>query len=308
VGPGDEVLTSPFSFFASASCAYKVGARPVFADIEPDGFNLDPEQAERALTPRTRAVLPVHLFGQCADMDALGELCARRGLALVEDAAQALGATYRSPGSSADRHAGTLGQLGCYSFFPTKNLGGFGDGGMIVTADGELAERLRLLRVHGGRQMYHHRYVGWNSRLDALQAAVLRVKLPLLAGWCQARAERAARYDRAFRESGLVDSGKVRLPGRSPAASHIFNQYTLRVVERDRLGEHLRRAGIGYGIYYPVPLHLQECFRELGYVAGDFPQAERACGEVISLPVYPELDERQQARVVEAVMSFYRAA
>ncbi len=305
VSVGDEVLTSPFSFFASASCAYRVGARPVFADIDPETFNLDPESVQAALTERTRAMLPVHLFGQCAPMDELLDIAEGAGIAVVEDAAQALGATYDSESLGATRHAGTLGTFGCYSFFPTKNLGGFGDGGMVVTSDRALADRVRLLRVHGGQQMYHHRWVGWNSRLDALQAAVLRIKLPHLEQWCARRAENGDRYDRWLTDSGLVESTRVRLPRRSDRASHIFNQYTLRVERRDDLREHLRRRGIGHSVYYPVPLHLQECFRELGYTEGDFPRSERACREVVALPVYPELTTEQQERVVSAIVDFY---
>ncbi len=301
LGPGDEVVTSPFSFFASASCAYKVGARPRFADIDPRTFNLDPERAEAAIGDRTKALLPVHLFGQCADMDAFLDIGARRSLPVVEDAAQALGAGFR------ERSAGTLGILGCYSFFPSKNLGGFGDGGMLVTSDDALAERLRILRVHGGRQMYHHKYVGWNSRLDALQAAVLGVKLPHLDRWSEGRAANAARYDQWFRETGLVESGALRLPERDPKARHIFNQYTLRVERRDELRRHLDAAGIGHAVYYPVPLHLQPCFADLGYAEGDFPASERACREVVSLPIYPELTPAQQEQVVSAVAEFYPA-
>ena len=307
LGPGDEVVTSPFSFFASASCAYKVGARPRFADIDPRTFNLDPERAEAAIGDRTKAVLPVHLFGQCADMDAFLDIGSRRALPVVEDAAQGLGAGYRSTALGAERSAGSLGRLGCYSFFPSKNLGGFGDGGMLVTSDDELAERLRILRVHGGRQMYHHKYVGWNSRLDALQAAVLAVKLPHLDRWSEGRAANAARYDQWFRQTGLVESGAVRLPERDPKARHIFNQYTLRVEKRDELRRHLDAAGIGHAVYYPVPLHLQPCFADLGYHEGDFPAAEQACREVVSLPVYPELTPAQQEQVVSAVAEFYPA-
>jgi dTDP-4-amino-4,6-dideoxygalactose transaminase len=306
VEPGDEVLTSPFSFFSSASCASKVGAHPAFADIDPHTFNLDPAEAEARITPKTRALIPVHLFGQCADMDAFLDLAARRSIPVIEDAAQALGAAY-SGRSAGARKAGSMGLLGCYSFFPTKNLGGFGDGGMVVTSDPDLDERLRLLRVHGGRQMYHHRYVGWNSRLDALQAAVLRVKLPRLDAWSRARSANADRYDRWLEQAGLVEAGRVRLPRRDPAGTHIFNQYTLRVERRDELSRHLAGRGIGSSIYYPVPLHLQECFASLGYREGDFPHAERACREVISLPVYPELTAVQQERVVAQVAAFYRA-
>ncbi len=307
VGPGDEVLTSPFSFFASASCAYRVGARPRFADIDSETFVLDPQSVASAMSPRTRVILPVHLFGQCAPLDALQEIADQHGIPLVEDAAQALGATYRSEARKATMGAGAVARVGCFSFFPSKNLGGFGDGGMIVTSDTELAERLRLLRVHGGRQMYEHRYVGWNSRLDALQAAVLEVKLRHLDRWSLSRAANADRYDRWLAESGLVSEGRVRPPQRDDRSSHIFNQYTLRVERRDELRRHLSGSGIGCSVYYPVPLHLQECFRELGYVEGSFPRAEQACREVISLPIYPELTEDQQQRVVGLISDFYRA-
>jgi len=300
VGDGDRVLTSPFSFFASASCAYKVGARPQFADIDAATFNLDPQKVAEAMTSETRAMLPVHLFGQCAAMDELSRLAADRDVVVIEDAAQALGATYKS------RRAGAVGRAGCYSFFPTKNLGGFGDGGMIVTDDDALADKLRLLRVHGGKQMYHHRWVGWNSRLDALQAAVLEVKLAHLDRWSAGRAENAARYDAWFAESGVTDDGQVTLPKRFADSSHIFNQYTLRVTRRDELRAHLNAAGIGHSVYYPVPLHLQECFAELGYAEGDFPVAEQACREVVSLPIFPELERAQQRRVVDSVVEFYR--
>ncbi len=305
IGDGDEVLTTPFSFFSTASCAYKVGARPVFCDIDPTTFNIDPGRVEDAWTPNVRALLPVHLFGQCADLDPLLEIARRHDAVLIEDAAQALGARYRS-GSGDERHAGATGTVGCYSFFPTKNLGGFGDGGALVCNDAEIADRLRQLRVHGGQQMYHHRWVGWNSRLDAIQAAVLKIKLPRLDGWSAGRAQNADRYDRWFAECGLVERGCVRLPQRSANASHIFNQYTLRVENRDGLREHLNSAGIGHSVYYPVPLHLQECFGELGGRVGQFPHAEQACREVLALPIFPELTEEQQRRVVDAVDAFYR--
>jgi dTDP-4-amino-4,6-dideoxygalactose transaminase len=305
VGEGDEVLTTPFSFFATASCAYKVGARPVFCDIDPDTFNIDPARVEDAITSRTRAMLPVHLFGQCAEMDTLCEIAERRGIAVVEDAAQALSATYRSESRNATLQSGAIGQLGCYSFFPSKNLGGFGDGGAVVTRDGGLAERLRKLRVHGEKTSYHHVWVGWNSRLDALQAAVLRVKLPHLASWSEARARNAERYNGWFAEAGLVESGQVRVPVAAAHSAHIYNQYTLRVERRDALREHLNAAGVGHSVYYPVPLHRQECFRDLGYGEGDFPEAARAAAEVVSLPVYPELTEGQQQRVVETIAAFY---
>ena len=307
VGLGHDVVTTPFSFFSTASCAYKVGARPRFADIEAHTFNIDPERLDAAIGPRTRALLPVHLFGQSAEMDVVLEIGERHGLPVIEDAAQALGATYESARTGAVLHCGAMGRIGCYSFFPSKNLGGFGDGGMLVTSDDGLAERLRELRVHGGRQMYHHREVGWNSRLDALQAAVLRVKLPHLDRWSAGRAENAARYDRLLAESGLLETDRVRLPAREARARHIFNQYTLRVERRDELKQHLDAAGIGNSVYYPVPLHLQECFRELGHREGDFPEAERACREVLALPVYAELEPAQQEQVVGAIVAFYRS-
>ena len=306
VGPGDEVLTTPFSFFSTASCAYKVGARPTFVDIDPVTFNIDPERVEDGIGPKTKALLPVHLFGQSAEMDALLEIGRARGLPVIEDAAQALGATYRTAATGQPVHCGAMGTLGCYSFFPTKNLGGFGDGGMVVTSDENLADRVRELRVHGGRQMYHHKWVGWNSRLDALQAAVLKVKLPHLNDWSAERAANADGYDRLLTESGLVESGAVQLPVRTDEARHIFNQYTLRAERRDELKQRLGERAIGCSVYYPVPLHLQECFQELGYKEGDFPHAERACREVISLPIYPELTGEQQQRVVEEIVDFYR--
>jgi dTDP-4-amino-4,6-dideoxygalactose transaminase len=236
------------------------------------------------------------------------ELAGKNGVAVVEDAAQALSARYRAGEEDDWVRAGALGTLGCYSFFPSKNLGAFGDGGAVVTSDEELAEKVRLLRVHGGRQMYHHRWVGWNSRLDSLQAAVLRIKLPRLDGWSRGRADNAARYDLMFADAGLVESGHVVPPARSVRCDHIYNQYTLRVRDRDGLRKHLQDNGVGHSVYYPVPLHLQDCFRELGYVEGDFPVAEKACREVISLPVYPELTGAQIERVVEAVTGFYRGA
>ncbi|MDH3626637.1 MAG: DegT/DnrJ/EryC1/StrS family aminotransferase [Acidobacteriota bacterium] len=303
IGPGDRVLTTPFSFFATASCAYKVGARPSFADIDPETFNLDVDAVDDAIDGSTRALLPVHLFGQCADMTRLTKLAARHELPLIEDSAQALGARYRLDG--VERHAGAMGAVGCYSFFPTKNLGGFGDGGMMVTSDGDLADKLRQLRVHGGQQMYRHRWVGWNSRLDALQAAVLRIKLPHLDRWSTGRRENADRYDAGLAAAGLVEKGAVRLPVRTDDAFPIFNQYVLRVERRDALRDHLNQAGIGHSVYYPVALHLQECFAELDYRQGEFPVAEQACKEVIALPVYPELGAEQQERVIAELKAFY---
>jgi dTDP-4-amino-4,6-dideoxygalactose transaminase len=301
VGPGDEVVTTPFTFFATAGAIHNVGARPVFADIRPDTFNLDPAAAEAAVGVRTRAVMPVHLFGQMAEMPAFRALGDRRGVKIVEDAAQAIGARQRLE-SGEWITTGSLGDACTFSFFPTKNLGGFGDGGMVVTADATVAERLSKLRVHGGRQMYHHEEVGYNSRLDALQAAVLSTKLPHLAGWSTRRRDNARYYDAALAGvDGLVT------PVVLPENESIVNQYTVRVLDgrRDALADHLKARGIGSGVYYPVPLHLQECFGYLGHREGEFPESERACREVLSLPVYPELTREQLARVAEAIREFF---
>ena len=300
LAPGDEVITTPFTFFATASCVARHGAKPVFVDIDPASFNLDPEQIEGAISPRTKVLLPVHLFGQCADLDAIGAVARRHGLAVVEDACQAIGASYHGKG------AGSIGTTGAFSFFPSKNLGAFGDGGIVTTGDDAIAARLRMLRVHGERERYKHQAIGWNSRLDALQAAVLRVKLPHLDAWSRGRIANADRYDRLFRDAGLVDSGRVVLPTRAPWGGHIFNQYTIRVKDRDALGEHLKARGIGWAIYYPIPLHLQECFASLGYKAGDFPEAERAAREVLSLPIFPELAPAQLEQVVSEIAAHYK--
>jgi len=305
VGAGDEIVTTPFSFFASASCAALLGARPVFVDIDRETFNIDAGRLEGAIGPKTKAVIPVHLFGQCADMDPILDVAARRGLPVVEDACQAIGATYDSKRLAGRFRAGAMGAIGAFSFFPSKNLGGFGDGGMMTTGDPALAAKLRLLRVHGERERYKHQEIGWNSRLDALQAAVLRVKLPHLDGWAAGRIAHADHYDRLFHASGLVDKERIRIPARAPQAGHIFNQYTIRVRERDALAEHLKARGIGFGIYYPIPLHLQECFARLGYRPGDFPETERAAAEVLSLPVFPELAAHQIEEVVDAIASFW---
>lgn len=298
LSPGEEVITSPFTFFATAGAIWNAGGKPVFVDIEPATFNLDPEQVEAAITPRTRAIVPVHLFGQMAAMERFQSLAARHGLALIEDAAQAIGARRRVNGQW--RMAGELGTTGAFSFFPSKNLGGWGDGGMIVTQDDALAERLRKLRTHGGAKQYHHEEVGTNSRLDTLQAAVLLAKLPHLPAWSAARRRHAAYYDEAL--GGLEG---VRTPAVEPANEPIYHQYTIRAARRDALKEHLGRRGIGCAVYYPVPLHLQPCFASLGYRAGQLPEAERAAREVLSLPIYPELTEAQQDEVVGAIRSFY---
>lgn len=300
IGPGDEVITTPFSFFATAGAAARLGAKPVFVDIEPRSYNLNPHLVEAAITPRTRLILPVHLYGQAADLNPLLEIAERRGLALVEDAAQAIGTEYQG------RRVGALGAVGCFSFFPSKNLGAYGDAGLLATADAQLAERLRLLRVHGAAPKYHHQVVGGNFRLDAIQAAVLRVKLKYLEGWTDARRRNAERYRRLFAESGLLASGAVGLPEDLGYGRHIYHQYVLRVQRRDELQAHLKERQVGTEVYYPVPLHLQECFRDLGYTKGDLPEAERAANETLAIPVYPELSEVQQEEVVARIAQFYK--
>jgi dTDP-4-amino-4,6-dideoxygalactose transaminase len=302
VAPGDEVVTSPFTFFATAGAIHNVGARPVFADIEADTFNLDPAAAEAALTDRARSVIPVHLFGQMADMSAFRALGDRRGVTIIEDAAQAIGARQKVNGEWIT--TGSLGDACTFSFFPSKNLGAFGDAGMVVTRVEQTAERLRKLRVHGGRQMYHHEEVGYNSRLDALQAAVLSVKLPFLDGWSEARRANARFYDAA-----LAGVDGIVTPVVQPENESIVNQYTVRVLDgrREALVEHLKAAGVGSGIYYPVPLHLQECFAYLGYREGAFPVAEAACREVLSLPVFPELTREQLEHVAGTIRGFFAA-
>lgn len=293
---GDEIVTTPFTFFATAGAIHNVGARPVFADIDPDTFNLSPQAASAAVTSRTKAIIPVDLFGQIAPVDAVA--AAVPGMPLIEDAAQSIGATRRI--GDAITRAGETATIGTFSFFPSKNLGGYGDGGMIVTQDEVLAARLRRLRVHGGMKTYYHDEVGYNSRLDALQASVLLAKLPHLESWSAARRRNAAYYDDAF--AGMAD---VRTPLIDPANVSIYNQYTLRVARRDALQAHLREKGIGNSVYYPLPLHLQPCFEYLGYSEGAFPESERAANEVISLPVYPELTQGQLDEVVGSVREFY---
>ena len=298
VGPGDEVITTPYSFFATVSSITRLGARPVFVDIDPRTYNMDEAQVERAVTERTRAIMPIHLFGQCAEMGTLTRVSAERKIAVVEDAAQAIGAEENG------RRAGSIGTIGCFSFYPTKNLGGAGDGGMIVTNTDALAERLRVLRVHGAASKYFHQFVGLNSRLDALQAAVLRVKLPYLDRWSQARQANAERYDRLFLDAGLAE--EIGLPFVRGNVRHIFNQYVVRAPgRRDALMRHLKESGVGAEVYYPLPLHLQECFSHLGYKEGDFPVAERAARETLAIPVYPELRPEQQQYVVETIRRFY---
>jgi dTDP-4-amino-4,6-dideoxygalactose transaminase len=296
IGRGDEVVTTPFTFFATAGTIHNVGARPVFADIDPDNFNLSPQAAAAAVTPATKAVMPVDLFGQLAPLDAIA--AAIPDLPMIEDAAQAIGATREIGGKNV--HAGEIATIGTFSFFPSKNLGGYGDGGMIVTQDEALATRLRRLRVHGGLKTYFHDEVGFNSRLDALQAAVLLAKLPHLGQWSAARRRNAAYYDAAF--AGLSE---VKTPSVDPQNVSIYNQYTVRVERRDELQSHLKLKGIGHSVYYPLPLHLQPCFAYLGYREGACPESERAAKEVVSLPIYPELTEDQLDEIVGAVRGFY---
>jgi dTDP-4-amino-4,6-dideoxygalactose transaminase len=297
---GDEVITTAFTFFATAGTIHNAGGRPVFVDIDPATFNLDPAAVAAAITPRTRAIVPVHLFGQLAAMERLQAVAAPRALPLLEDACQAIGARRRMP-DGAWRAAGGLGWAGAFSFFPSKNLGAWGDGGMMVTNDAPLAERLRRLRLHGGAKQYHHDEVGTNSRLDTLQAMVLLRKLPRLAGWSARRREHAASYTAA-----LADLDGVRPPVVDPANEHIFHQYTLRAQRRDALLAHLKAHGIGHAVYYPVPLHRQPCFAHLGYAAGALPETERAAREVVSLPIYPELTSAQLDRVIDVIRAFYR--
>jgi dTDP-4-amino-4,6-dideoxygalactose transaminase len=300
VGAGDEVITTPFTFFATAAAITRLGARPVFVDIDPSYYNLDTSQVTDVITDKTKAILPVHLYGQCAEMDVLLELSEQHGIPIVEDAAQAIGATDRA--ADEERQAGSMGAVGCFSFYPTKNLGAAGDGGILTTNNHDLAARLRRLRTHGGANEYEHSEVGINSRLDELQAAVLNVKLPHLDNWSNERARKAAVYDEQ-----LLDNTSFELwpPASREEARHIYHQYVIRVPQhRDALIEHLQRHGVGTKVYYPIPLHRQECFAYLGYQEGEFPESERAARETIALPIYPELTETQQAYVIETIKSF----
>jgi dTDP-4-amino-4,6-dideoxygalactose transaminase len=298
VGPEDEVITSCYSFFATAGVITRLGARPVFVDID-DQFNLVGAQVRQAFTPRTRAIIPVHLFGRCADTDDYLVAARERAISVIEDAAQAIGARDEAGGS-----AGSIGDLGCFSFFPSKNLGAFGDGGMVVTDSAELAERVRVLRVHGGKPKYYHAHVGGNFRLDALQAAVLRVKLRYLPLWTEARRRHAQFYRTEFARLDLLE--QIHLPTHIPG--HIYNQFVIRCSARDHLQSFLRQRGVETEVYYPVPLHLQACFADLGYAPGAFPLAERAAHEALALPIYPELSAEQQTYVAEQVAEFCRLA
>lgn len=302
IGPGDEVITSPFSFFASASSVVRAGARPIFADVDPATLNLDPAsvaQKLEILRPCRRAVMPVHLYGQCADMDAVQRIAAEHKLAVIEDAAQAQGAEWNG------RRAGSLGLAAAFSFYPTKNLSAFGDAGAVTTDDPAIAERLRSLRNHGGKNRYYHDEIGANSRLDSLQAAVLRVKMTHLSQWNAARRERAHTYAQLLEASGLTRSGRITLLKTAPRAHHIYHQYVVRAQKRGQLRAFLSEHGVGTEIYYPVPLHLQKCFAWLGYAPGDLPESERAAAEVLALPMFAELREDEQQYVVECMADFY---
>jgi dTDP-4-amino-4,6-dideoxygalactose transaminase len=300
IGPGDEVIVPTFTFFASASCVSRFGATPVFTDIDPDTFNIDPHQVEAKITPRTRAIMPVHLYGQCCDMEPLWKIAERHQIPLIEDAAQAFGSEYQG------KRTGTLGAMACHSFYPTKNLGAYGDAGMVVTNDREWAAKLTCLRAHGMEPRYYHKYLGWNSRLDALQAAILRVKMAWINRFIDARMAIGRRYDILIDDHQL--GGLIQKPIVLPQCRHTYNQYVIRVAggQRDAMIDHFKREGIGYEIYYPLPLHLQEVFAPLGYGPGDFPVAERACKEVLALPLFPEISYEQQKRVVQTIASFAR--
>jgi dTDP-4-amino-4,6-dideoxygalactose transaminase len=303
---GDEIITTPYTFFATAGAVARLGAKPVFVDIDPATYNIDPGAIEAAVTQRTRAIIPVHLYGQMADMDPIMEIAEKRNLYVIEDAAQAIGSEYRG------RRAGSIGHLSCFSFFPSKNLGGFGDGGMVTTNDSELAHRVKLMRNHGYSPKYYNKVVGGNFRLDAIQAAVLRVKLKYLDQWTEGRQRNAATYRELFGELGLcvtldefsAGSTGVVLPFESPDVRHIYNQFVIRSHRRDELVSHLKERQIGTEIYYPVPMHLQECFADLGYGKGGFPASECAADQTLALPIYPELTREMQETVVDAISGF----
>jgi dTDP-4-amino-4,6-dideoxygalactose transaminase len=308
IQPCDEVITTSYTFFATGGCVSRLGARPVYVDIDPYTYNINPARIEAAITERTRAIIPVHLYGQMVDMEPIMALAAKYGLYVIEDAAQAIGSEHKG------KRAGSVGHLGCFSFFPSKNLGGFGDGGMVVANDPDLAHRVKMLRNHGAEPKYYHKFVGGNFRLDAIQAAVLRVKLKHLDGWSKARQDNAAVYRRLFTEVGLAaepgdhhraDSPAVVLPTELPERRHIYNQFVIRCPHRDDLMAYLKKNNIGCEIYYPVPLHLQECFADLGYQVGDLPASECAAKETLALPIYPELTEEMLRTVVMAIAGFY---
>lgn len=299
IGPGDEVLLPSYTFFATAGAVWRLGAKPVFVDLEPQTFNIDPVEIERLITPATKAIIPVHLYGQCADMDAINAIAAKHQIPVIEDAAQAIGAEYRG------QRAGSMSEIGCISFYPTKNLGGFGDGGALTTNDAKLAEKLKLLRGHGMAPRYYHQIVGINSRLDTLQAAVLNIKLPHLDQWSDMRAANAERYTRLFTAVGL--DRVLGLPTVAKERRHVWNQYIVRIPDgkRDALREHLANLKVGTEIYYPVPMHMQACFQSLGYKPEDVPESAKAARETIALPIFPELTAAEQQAVVSAIAAFF---
>jgi len=301
IGPGDEVIVPSFTFFASVSCITRLGATPIFADIRPDTFNIDVGHMESLITDRTRAVIPVHLFGQCAEIDRICQIAAEHDIPVIEDAAQAIGAAYHS------RPAGSWGLVGCFSFYPTKNLGGMGDGGMMTSGDEEMADRLRLFAGHGMRPRYYHQVVGINSRLDTFQAAVLRVKLRHLGDAVEKRSAIAERYNGLLKDHQLVGEDQLTLPFVDPSAFHVWNQYSIRVAggQRDAMRAHLAEQGVGSEIYYPVPMHQQECFQYLGVDGSSLPQTELAAAEILNLPIFPGLTDSEQERVVDSISSFY---
>ena len=305
IGAGDEVILPPFTFFATAGSVSRLGAIPVFVDIDSEFYNIDPAKIEEKITPRTKAIIPVHLFGQCADMDPLLEIAKAKQLFVIEDAAQALGAEYKPIDRSEGRRAGQMGDLGCFSFYPTKNLGAFGDAGMVVTRDPSLSEKVRLLRVHGSQPKYFHKTIGINSRLDTLQAVVLLVKFKYLEKWTSERQQKANYYQLLFQDL-LSSVNDLKLPTIQYQNRHIFHQYVICVPERDRLKQFLTEEGIGTDIYYPVPLHLQECYSFLKYRRGDLPNSEKASEEVLALPIFPELTQDQQIAVVDRIKAFYK--
>ena len=302
IGPGDEVIVPSFTFFASVSCITRLGATPVFVDIRPDTYNIDPGKITEAISPRTKAIIAVHLFGQCAEIDRICQIATDRDIPVIEDAAQSIGAAYHS------RPAGSWGLVGCFSFYPTKNLGGMGDGGMMTTSDAAMADRLRLFAGHGMRPRYYHRVVGINSRLDTFQAAVLRVKMRHLENAVESRARLAARYNRIFAEQNLVDDDQISLPHVDPNAFHVWNQYSIRVSggRRDELRQYMAERGVGSEIYYPVPMHQQECFAHLQVDRDRLAETERASREILNLPIFPSLTEAEQSRVVETIAEFYQ--
>lgn len=296
--PGDEVITTPYTFFATAGAIARLGAKPVFVDIDPKTYNIDPAQIEAKITSRTKAIMPVHLYGQCADMDPIMAIADKRGIPVIEDAAQAIGSEYKG------RRAGSIGRYGCFSFFPSKNLGAAGDGGLVTTCDAALGEKLRILRTHGSKPKYYHAMIGGNFRFDALQAVIVSVKLKHLDNWTAGRQANAARYRKLFEAAGLTKNGLVQLPVEMPGYRHIYNQFVIRVPQREALQAFLKDQKIGNEVYYPVPLHLQKCFAYLGHKEGDFPHSELAAKETLALPIYPELSDAQAEWVVEAIRQF----